>query len=109
MTLAQLLTELASHNIGISINGNSIKTNVPGSKIPDHIKEVLRLNKDDIIATMQKPLKRFETANDLVEASMALGGVVVGKVDEIPGELVKVVVYEDGVIAIQGPGDEIPF
>jgi hypothetical protein len=98
MTFAQLLNELASHSIGITINSNSIKTNVPASKIPDHIKEVLKLNKDEIIAIMQKPLKSFEMAPDLVEASIALGGVVTGKVDEVPGELITVV-YEDGVIA----------
>lgn len=108
MTFAQLLNELSIHGIGMTITNNSIKTNVPGNKIPDHIKETLKLNKDEIIAIMQKPLKSFEGASNLTEAAIALGGVVMGGVDQIPGRLITVV-YEDGVIAIQEPGDEVPF
>lgn len=77
MTFAQILTELTSHKIGITISQDSIKTNVPASKVPDHIKELLRLNKDEIIM------------------------ICAGKV--------LTVIYEDGVIATQKPGEEIPF
>jgi hypothetical protein len=96
MTFAQLLNELAGHSIGITITSDSIKTNVPASRIPDHIKEALKLNKDEIIGIMQKPLKSFDSADNLVDAAIALGGQVV-------------TIYEDGVIAFQGPDDEIPF
>ena len=97
MTFAQLLTELSRHNIGITITSDSIKTNVPASQIPDHIKEVLRLNKAEIIAIMGKPLKSFDNADNLVDAAIALGGEV------------KTVIYEDGTVAVQGLGEEIPF
>jgi hypothetical protein len=105
MTFAQLLNELARQGIAITITTNSIKTNVPASKIPEPLKEALWLNKEEVIATMLKPLKTFETCDNLVEAAIALEGVVSG---EVP-ENVITIVYEDGTRAIQGPGDEFPF
>lgn len=84
MTFAELLTELAKNGIGLSITGNTIKTNVPGSMIPDHIKEALTLNKDEIIATMQKELG----TTALIEQAQSLGGDVVGQVETVPGRVV---------------------
>ena len=83
MTFAQLLTELARHHIGLTVTASSIKTSIPVNQLPDHIREALRLNKADILAIMNKPLK---VAGDPVEYAVSLGGVVVGEVDKVPGE-----------------------
>jgi len=105
MTFGQLLSDLARHQIGLTVTADSIRTSVPVVELPDELREVLRLNKADILAMMNRPLKE---ADNLVDAAICLGGVVVGEVEEMPGEPVTVV-YSDGVTAIRGPEDKIPF
>lgn len=89
MTFGQLISELAQNNIALTVTQNSIKTNVPVDQLPDDLREALRLNKFDIIAIMNKPLKEV---NNLVDVAVSLGGFVVGEVelDDIPGEVVTV-------------------
>lgn len=86
MTFAELLTELARNGIGLSIAGDTITTNVPANKIPDSLKQALTLNKNEIIATMQKELG----TTALIEQAQGLGGDVIGQInpDDIPGKVV---------------------
>lgn len=113
MTFAQLLTELATHGIGITVTTDSIKTNVPAGKIPDHIKQVLRLNKTVILAILHKPLKTFDSADNLLDAAIALGGkVATGRtVKTLDGKEYEVfnVVDDDGAILEISEGDEFGF
>jgi len=113
MTFGQLLSELAQHNIAITITGHSIATNTPADKIPQRIKEVLRLNKADIIATLQRPLITYDTAPTIEQAALALGGVVVGEVEQVPGEVVGERLSFDDWLKGRGvilcPGDEFGF
>ena len=107
MTLGQLLTELAQHQIAITITGTTIKTNVSADQIPQYIQEALRANKKELIETFQKPLKTFENAESLLEAIIALGGIVIDENGNPIDDSAEWLVNPD--VKVITPGDEIAF
>lgn len=106
MNLLQLLTELATQQIALTVTRDCISTNKPVDQIPGHLVDVLRLNKQTLISLFFTPLNTGDSQRDLLNLALSLGGKVV---DVHSNEVEPDQWLTDTSTGIITPGDEIPF